>query len=82
MKFGRLLSSRESEGKLIIERTIELLSFFESCLEAVENRTPIDKLLVMSAVDAADDVITETSDEDVIYILLAALKRIDDAGLI
>ena len=77
----RTLSSRSGEADLF-KRTIELLSFFESCIEEANKGGYVDKQMVADVIEKADDVITETTNEDIIHLMLITLDRLNDADLI
>lgn len=77
----RTLSSRSSEADLF-KRAIELLSFFESCIEEVSKGGWVDKQMVADVIEKADDVITETTNEDIIHLMLVTIDRLEKADLI
>lgn len=75
----RKLSSRVDNADLF-RHTIELLAFFDMCVEEASAGIYVDDEQVKDAVDSADEVITATTNEDIITTLMYALDRMEKAG--
>ena len=75
------LSSRRHESDLF-RSAVEILSFFETCIEEANRGEFVDKQMVADVIERADDIITETTDEDIIHLMLVTIDRLEKAGLI